>query len=98
MPFNLNTKIIRQGAQRCQDNCTIPTKNLKKWEYLGRGVSLLSDFRLKMPTFLRTNQKNNETKTNKETNTHTKKKKNAKNPNCTPFQQLLSFLIAVLIL
>ena len=78
MSFNPNTKIIWQGVQRCQDNCTIPTKNLKNWEYLGRGVSLLLDFSLKMPTFLRANQKKNETKTNEETNTHKKNAKKAK--------------------
>ena len=40
-----------QGAQLCQHNCTIPTKNLKTREYLGRGASLLSNVRLKMPIF-----------------------------------------------
>ena len=76
MSFNPNTKIIWQGVQRCQDNCTIPTKNLKKWEYLGRGVSLLSDFRLKMPTFLRANQKKKKWKLKPiKKQTHTQKKK-----------------------
>ena len=54
-----------QGAQLCQHNCTIPTKNLKTWEYLGRGASLLSDFHLRNADFFLalTKKKKKKTKT-----------------------------------
>ena len=64
-----------QGAQLCQHNCTIPTKNLKTREYLGRGASLLSDVRLKMPIFLCSNQKEKEKTKLKPINKHIPKKK-----------------------
>ena len=59
--------------------CTIPTKNLKTREYLGRGASLLSDVRLKMPLFLCSNQKEKEKTKLKPINKHIPKK-NCKKP------------------
>ena len=82
-----------QGAQLCQHNCTIPTKSLKTWEYLGRGASLLSDVRLKI---LCSNQKEKEKTKLKPINKQIPKQKLQKTQIALRFNSNWVFSIALL--